>query len=130
MTDLWGAFWSCLTIYRQKRSFRTLSYKKNNFRRIIALYHVGIHWFLSQLPFPLIKAMDLRLFVFGRKDLTLVCICDIRFSQNKIYIKSYTYITKICYFLSCNINWRKNCVVLGKSEDNILLRKQFHSRVC
>ena len=64
--------------------------KKKTFRRNIALYHVGIHWFLSKMPFSLMKAMDIQLFVFTRKDLTLLYICEIMFfSKEKIYQKVY-----------------------------------------
>ena len=65
-----------------------------------------------------------------RKDLTLIYICDIIFFQKKIYIKSYIKIYKICYFWRLNINLRENCVVLGTAEDSIVLRTQFHSRIC
>ena len=89
MTDLLGVFWFSLTIYTRKRSFCTLSYEKNAFRRYISLYHVGIDWFLSKMPFSLIKAIYLQLFVFIRKDLTLINIFDKIFFQKKIYIKIY-----------------------------------------
>ena len=130
MTDFWGVFWFSLTIYTQQRCFCTVSYEKKTFRRIIALYHVGKHRSLSKMPFSLIKAMDLQLFVLKLINLTLIYIFDIIFFQEEMYIKSYIKTTKICYFLSFNIKLRENCVVLGKSEDNIVLRTQFHSRVC
>ena len=45
---------------------------------------------LSKIQFFLIKAMKLQNFVFGRKDLTLIYICDIIFFHKKIYVKSCT----------------------------------------
>ena len=77
-------------LHAKKRVFAPyVMKKKNTFRRNIALCHEGIHWFLSKMPFALIKAIYLKLFVLRRKDLTLICICDQIFFQKKIYIKSY-----------------------------------------
>ena len=39
------------------------------------------------MPFSLIKAMDLQLFVFRRKNLTLIYNCDIIFKNIYIYQK-------------------------------------------
>ena len=64
--------------------------KKKTFRWNIVLYHVGIHWVLSKMPFSLIKAIDLKLFVFRTKNLTFIYICDkIFFSKEIIYQKIY-----------------------------------------
>ena len=113
-----------------KKELSHLILWKRTLRRNIALYHVGIHWFLSKRPFSLIKAIYLQLFVLRRKDLSLLYICDKIFFQKKIYIKSYIQITKIYYFLSFNIKLRINCELLGKYEAKIVLRTQFQSRVC
>ena len=115
---------------RKKGAFAPYILKKKTFRRNKPLYHVGIHWFLSKMPLSLIKVIDLQLFVFRSKDLTLIYFCDKRFFQKKIHIKSYIYLTKICKFISFNIKLRGNCVELGKFEDTIVLRTQFYSRVC
>ena len=66
---------------------------------------------LSKMRFFLIKAMELEKFVFRRKDLTLIYICDIIFFK-KIYIKSYIKITKVFHFRSFNIKLREICVVM------------------
>ena len=44
---------------------------------------------LSKMPFVLIKANELQKLVLGRKDLTLIYICDKVFFQKKMYIKNY-----------------------------------------
>ena len=66
-------------------SVRTLSYEKSMKYNI----HRGYTQLLSKMSFFLTKTMELQKFVFRKKDLSLIYVCDIIFFQKKIYIKIY-----------------------------------------
>ena len=55
---------------------KTITYKYSQIPR-------GYTQVLSKKPFFLIEAMELQKFVYRRKYLTRVCICDMVFEQNK-----------------------------------------------
>ena len=84
---------------------------------------------LNKMQFFLIEAMELRKFVFRRKDLTLTYICDIILKKSiyheKLHIKNENLL-----FSKFQHNIQENCVVLGKTEDDIVLWTPFHSRIC
>ena len=129
IVDIWGVFWVRLTIYMQKRSFWTLSYEKKC-TQTHSHIPCGYTQVLTRIPSYPIKAMELQKSLYRRKELTLICICDIIIFQKKVYIESYIYITKSWDFRNFNIKLRQKCVVSGKSEDDIVSRTQFHTRIC
>ena len=88
MTDIQGVFWVKITIHTQKGAFapylvKILKYMKNS--------HIppGYTQILSKMPFFPIKELMFQKIVLRRKDLTLIYICGIIFSQKKFYNKSY-----------------------------------------
>ena len=78
-------------IYVRKELPHLILWKKKTVRRNVALCRVDIHWFLSKMPFSLIKAMELQHFVFIRKDLTPMYICYVIFFKINIYILKVIY---------------------------------------
>ena len=82
MTHLCGVFLARITLYRQKSSFRTLSYERKN-------CHINIHA-LRICQFFLCKLRKFEKLCIGKKFLSFICFCGIFFLRRTVSTGIYT----------------------------------------
>ena len=88
MTDICGVFWVRLTIYAQKGACEPYLMKKKNTWKYSHIPR-GYTQVLTKMSFYPSIAMEFQEFVYRRKEVTLICICDIISFQKKKHIESY-----------------------------------------
>ena len=125
MTGLWCVVWVRQSLHMPNRSFRLLSFEKNDSETLYSLIpqkkHSNIHA-RSKMRFSPRFAIKLNKYVHRTKVLPMICNCGTKFVQMKMYIRSYCYahIAWYCIFLNFNIWLRENCMVKEKSDNTIV----------
>ena len=74
-------------LYAKKEAFEPYLMKKKCTQKYSHITYGYTH-VLTKIPFYPIQAKELQNIVYRRKDLTLICICDI-ILEKKIHIESY-----------------------------------------